>query len=303
MPTPAYAAMGATSALVPHTITRRDPGPDDVAIDILFCGVCHSDIHLARSEWFPVQYPVVPGHEIVGLVRAVGGEVKRFRVGQLVGVGCLVDSCRECPSCKEDLENNCTGGFTMTYGSPDPISGGMTFGGYSTAATVDQAFVVSVPGHLDPAEAASLGASQVVISTNDDQMAAAAGTLDFVMDTASGKHDLNPYVNTLTRDGIIGMVGVSPEPLETPLMGMVFGRKSIAGSLIGGIKETQEMLDFCGTHGITARIETIPMSRVNEARDRVLNSDIRYRFVIDMASLAIGSPPASRRASGRSPCT
>ncbi len=346
MSTSAYAAFDATTPLKPHAIDRRATGPKDVAIEILFCGICHSDIHLARSEWFPGAYPMVPGHEIVGRVTAVGGEVKDFAVGQMVGVGCLVESCRKCSSCKEDLENYCTGGFTMTYGSPDAVSGGMTYGGYSTAITVDQDFVLSVPENLDPAgaapllcagittysplkhwkvgkgskvgvvglgglghmavqlaaamgaevtvfsrskgkaaEAKTLGAAHVVISTDEAQMAAAAGTLDFIIDTVSAKHDLNAYVNTLTRDGTLCMVGVSPEPLDTPLMGMVFGRKAIAGSLIGGIKETQEMLDFCGTHGITAKIETIPMSQVNEAWERVMKSDVKYRFVIDMASL------------------
>jgi uncharacterized zinc-type alcohol dehydrogenase-like protein len=346
MSTSAFAAFDATSPLKPHSIERRTTGPKDVAIEILFCGICHSDIHLARSEWFPGAYPMVPGHEIVGRVTAVGGDVTKFAVGQMVGVGCLVESCRECASCKEDLENYCTGGFTMTYGSPDGISGGMTYGGYSTAITVDEAFVLSVPANLDPAgaapllcagittysplkhwkvgkgsrvgvvglgglghmavqlaaamgaevtvfsrstgkaaEAKTLGAAHVVISTDEAQMGAAAGTLDFIIDTVSAKHDLNAYLNTLTRDGTMCMVGVSPDALDIPLMGMVFGRKAIAGSLIGGLKETQEMLDFCGTHGITAKIETIPMSQVNEAWERVLKSDVKYRFVIDMASL------------------
>ncbi|MBA2291828.1 MAG: NAD(P)-dependent alcohol dehydrogenase [Gemmatimonadales bacterium] len=348
MPTAAFAAFDAKSPLRAHTVERREPGPADVAIDILFCGVCHSDLHFAKSEWFPVDYPLVPGQEIVGRVRAVGSDVKRFKEGQLVGVGCLVDSCRTCPSCQENLENYCTTGMTMTYGSPDPKGGGMTMGGYSTAMVVDQDFVLSIPENLDPAGAApllcagittysplrhwsigkdskvgvvglgglghmaiqiaaamgaevtvfttsagkaadakSLGASHVVISTDADAMAAAAGTLDFIINTVAAPHNLDPLIAALRRDGTLCLVGVPASPHPSPsVMGLVFGRKSIGASLIGGIKETQEMLDFCGKHNITAHTETIRMDEINEAYERMLKGDVKYRFVIDMATMS-----------------
>jgi len=347
MPTAAFAAFDATTPLKAHTIDRREPGPTDVAIDILFCGVCHSDLHMVRSEWFPGAYPMVPGHEIVGLVTQIGMDVRDVKVGDLVGVGCLVDSCGECPSCHEQLENYCSGGFTMTYGSPDPISGGFTYGGYSKAIVVDEHFVVRVPENLDPAGAApllcagittysplkhwkvgpgskvgvvglgglghmavqlaaamgaevtvfttskgkiedakELGATHVVISKDADQMAAAAGTLDFIVNTVAASHDLDAYMNILTRDGTMVLVGVPATPHAGPsVMPMVFGRKSIAGSLIGGLEETQEMLDFCGMHGITADIELIRMDEINTAYERMLKGDVKYRFVIDMASM------------------
>jgi len=345
--TQAYAAFSADTPLGPHTITRRDPGPKDVAIEILYCGVCHSDLHIARSEWFPAPYPVVPGHEIVGKVTAVGAEVKGFKVGDAVGVGCLVDSCRSCASCKEGLENYCSGGFTMTYGSPDAAMGGFTYGGYSNAMTVDQDFVVRIPEGLDMAGAAPLlcagittysplkhwkvgkgskvgvvgigglghmavkiaaamgaevtvfsrstdkaadakrlGAAHVVVSTDETQMTAAAGTLDFIVNTVAAPHNLDAYMNTLTRDGTMCLVGIPDKPHDSPsVMGMVFGRKSLAGSLIGGIKETQEMLDFCGKHGIVSDVEMIKMSEINDAYERMLKSDVKYRFVIDMATM------------------
>jgi uncharacterized zinc-type alcohol dehydrogenase-like protein len=347
MTTPAFAAFDATSPLRGISIERRTPGSSDVAIDILFCGVCHSDLHFARSEWFPATYPVVPGHEIVGRVTAVGAGVTRFQVGQLVGVGCLVGSCRTCPSCQQNLENYCTGGMVMTYGSPDPVMGGMTLGGYSTDIVVDEHFVLSIPENLDPAGAApllcagittysplrhwnvgpgsnvgvvglgglghmaiqlaaamgaevtvfttspakvadaqELGAAHVVISKDADAMAAATGTLDFSINTVAAPHSLDPFVNALKRDGVMCLVGVPPTPHPSPsVMGLVFGRKTIAGSLIGGIQETQEMLDFCGAHGITADIEVIAMNEINTAWDRMLKGDVKYRFVIDMASL------------------
>ena len=347
MPVPAYAAFDATSPLKPHTIERRAPGDKDVAIDITHCGVCHSDLHFARGEWFDINYPMVPGHEIVGTVTAVGKDVKKFKVGDTVGVGCLVDSCRTCPSCKEGLEQYCTGGFTMTYGSPDPHLGGHTHGGYSTAIVVDHDFVVKVPGNLDAAgaapllcagittysplrhwevgpntrvgvvglgglghmavqlasamgaevmvfsrsadkagEAKSLGASGTVISTDAGSMKQAAGSLDFIVNTVSVPHDLNPYLDTLGRDGVLCLVGVPPENHPSPnVMPLVFGRKSIVGSLIGGLPETQEMLDFCGKHGITAQIEKIPMQKINEGWDRMLKGAVKYRFVVEMASL------------------
>jgi uncharacterized zinc-type alcohol dehydrogenase-like protein len=347
MPTPAYAVFDPTSPLRPTTIERRAPGPGDVAIDILFCGVCHSDLHFGRSEWFPVTYPMIPGHEIIGRVTAVGGDVRKFKVGQLAGVGCLVDSCRACPSCREHLENYCTGGMVLTYGSPDAKSGGMTAGGYSTDIVVDQDFVLSVPENLDPAGAApllcagittysplrhwnvgkgsrvgvvglgglghmaiklasamgaevtvfttspgkgadakQLGAAHVVVSKDETQMAAVAGTLDFILDTVAASHNLDPLVNALKRDGVMCLVGVPPTPHPSPsVMPLVFSRRTIAGSLIGGIAETQEVLDFCGNHGITAQVEVIPMQEINTGWDRMLKGDVKFRFVIDMQSL------------------
>ena len=347
MSTSAYAGFSADTPLAPHTIVRRATGPKDVAIEILYCGVCHSDLHIVRSEWFPTVYPCVPGHEIVGRVTAVGADVKKFAVGDSVGVGCLVDSCGSCPSCGEGLEQYCTGGFTMTYGSPDPILGGVTLGGYSTAVTVDQDFVLSLPKGLDLAGAAPLlcagittwsplrhwkagpgvrvgivglgglghmgvklahalgaevtlfttspgksddarrlGADHVVLSRDAEAMTKQAGSLDLIIDTIAASHDLDPYLNALHRDGTLVLVGVPPTPHPSPsVMGLVFGRRALAGSLIGGIKETQEMLDFCGKHGITSDIEQIPISAINTAYERMLKSDVKYRFVIDMASL------------------
>ncbi len=347
MPTPAYAAFDATSPLGPTTIVRRSTGARDVAMDILYCGVCHSDIHFARSEWFPASYPLVPGHEIIGRVTAVGEDVTAFTPGQLVGVGCLVDSCRTCPSCRDDLQNYCTGGMVMTYGSPDTRMGGMTAGGYSTEIVVDQDFVLSIPENLDPAgaapllcagittysplrhwnvgtgsrvgvvglgglghmgiqlaaamgaevtvfttspakarEATALGAAHVVASRDQGAMAAAAGSLDFILDTVAASHDLDPYLGALRRDGVMCLVGVPPTPHPSPaIMPLVFGRKTIAGSLIGGIAETQELLDFCGAHGITAQVELIPMQAINAGWARMIEGDVKFRFVIDMASL------------------
>ncbi|MEO8478151.1 MAG: NAD(P)-dependent alcohol dehydrogenase [Gemmatimonadota bacterium] len=347
MSTAAFAAFDATTPLKAHSIDRREPGPTDIAIEILYCGVCHSDLHLARSEWFPGAYPMVPGHEIVGRVTQIGMDVQNHKVGDMVGVGCLVDSCGECASCREQLENYCSGGFTMTYGSPDPISGGFTYGGYSKAIVVDEHFVLRVPENLDPAGAApllcagittysplkhwkvgpgskvgvvglgglghmaiqlaeamgaevtvfttskgkvddakELGATHVVISKDEDQMTAVAGTLDLIINTVAAAHDLDQYMNALTRDGTMVLVGVPPTPHTGPsVMPMVFGRKSVAGSLIGGLQETQEMLDFCGMHGITADIEMIRMDEINEAYERMLKGDVKYRFVIDMATM------------------
>lgn len=344
----AYAAPAATSPLGPLSVSRRDPGPTDVAMEILFCGVCHSDLHFARNEWGFTAYPCVPGHEIVGRVKAVGARVTRFKVGQTVAIGCMVDSCRECAACRDGLENYCEKGSTFTYNSPDKFGAGPhTFGGYSTAMTVDQAFVLSVPETLDPAGAAPLlcagittysplrhwkvgrgtrvgvvglgglghmalklahamgaevtlfttspgkaedarrlGAHNIVISRDEAQMGKAANSLDFIVNTVSASHDLNPLVNCLRRDGAMCLVG-APEHPHPPInvMGLIFQRRSLAGSLIGGIRETQEMLDFCGTHKIVSDIERIPMQKINEAYERMLRSDVRYRFVIDLASL------------------
>lgn len=344
--THAYAAMSATTPLVPWTLQRRAPGAQDVDIDILYCGVCHSDLHAARSDWGGTVYPIVPGHEIVGRVTAVGPAVTRFSPGQLVGVGCLVDSCRQCGSCADGLEQYCERGSTGTYNAPDK-HGGITYGGYSTRIVVDEAFVLRIPETLDPAAAAPLlcagittysplrhwqvkpgmavgvvglgglghmaiklakamgarvalfttspakaedarrlGADEVIVSTDRAQMKAQSRRLDLVLDTIAASHELDVYLRTLKRDGTLVLIGVPDRPHAAPnVANLVFQRRSIAGSLIGGIKETQEMLDFCGEHGIASDIERIGMQQINEAYERMLRSDVRYRFVIDMSSL------------------
>jgi alcohol dehydrogenase (NADP+) len=344
----AYAAQSATTPLVPFELTRRDPTATDIQMDILYCGVCHSDLHFAKNEWGMTVYPCVPGHEIVGRITRVGSEVTRFKPGQVAAVGCLVDSCRDCPSCREGLENYCEKGSTFTYNAPDKHgTAPMTYGGYSTAVTVDESFVLRVPENLNPAAAAPLlcagittysplrhwkvgkgsrvgivglgglghmgvklasamgahvvlfttspgkaedarrlGAGEVVISRDADQMARKANSLDFVLNTVSVPHDLNPFMNTLGRDGAMCLVGAPDRPHPpVEVMGLIFKRRTLAGSLIGGLKETQEMLDFCGKHNIVSDIELIPMQKINEAYERMLKSDVKYRFVIDMASL------------------
>jgi uncharacterized zinc-type alcohol dehydrogenase-like protein len=345
--TNAFAAFSPDTPLAPHTITRRAPGPNDVAIDIVYCGVCHSDLHFLKGDWGPIPYPAIAGHEIVGHVTAVGSDVKGFKVGDTVGVGCIVDSCRTCASCHEGLENYCTTGMTGTYMGVDKHTGGPTYGGYTTDITVDANYVLRIPPNLDLAAAApllcagittysplrhwkvgkgstvgvvglgglghmgvklaaamgadvtvfttspskvadakGLGAHHVIISTDADAMAKAAGTFDFILNTVAAPHSLDPFIGALKRDGTMVLVGVPPTPHDSPnVMAMIFGRKSIAGSLIGGIKETQEMLDFCGTHNITAEIEKIPMQEINTAYERMLKSDVKYRFVIEMASI------------------
>lgn len=349
MPTvPAYAAQSATSPLGPLPIPRRDPGPRDVEIEILFCGVCHSDLHMARNEWGMTVYPFVGGHEIVGRVTRAGGEARAFKEGDVVGVGCLVDSCRSCEACRAGLENYCETGMVMTYNSPDKHGTAlMTYGGYSTSITVDKDFVLRISDRLNLAGAAPLlcagittysplryfkvgkgkrigvvglgglghmglklaramgahvvlfttspgkaedarrlGAHEVVISRNAEQMSKAGNSLDFILNTVAASHDLNPLLNCLRRDGTMCLVGAPDRP-HPPLdvMGLIFKRRGVVGSLIGGLPETQEMLDFCADHGITADIEMIPMGAINEAYERMLRSDVRYRFVIDMASL------------------
>jgi alcohol dehydrogenase (NADP+) len=349
MQTKAYAAQSATTPLGPFAIDRREPGPKDVAIEILYCGVCHSDLHTARGEWYGVQFPAVPGHEIVGRVTAVGDAVKKFKPGQLVGVGCMVDSCRSCAACKEGLEQYCDGpvGFTGTYNGP--IGGGFnTFGGYSAAITVDQDFVLSVShtekdlaatapllcagittwsplrhwkagpgkkvgvvgigglGHMGIklahalgahvvafttskdkiADARKLGADEVVISKNAEEMKAHHGSFDLIINTVAAPHDLDVYMVLLKRDGAQVLVGAPPTPHPSPAaFNLIFKRRSLAGSLIGGIKETQEMLDFCAEHHIVSDIEMIPIKDIDKAYDRMLKSDVKYRFVIDMATL------------------
>ena len=342
-----YAAQAAEAPLAPFTFERRDPGPTDVQIDILYCGVCHSDIHTARSEWGPSLYPVVPGHEIVGRVAAVGSEVTKFKTGDLAGVGCLVDSCRTCPSCKEGLEQYCEVAFTGTYNSSDSVTPGLhTFGGYSKAIVVDQAYVLRVPEKLELAavapllcagittysplrhwkvgpgqkvgvvglgglghmalklahamgaevtlfttspnkveDAKRLGAHRVVISKDADAMAAEASKFDFILDCVAAQHDINAYLALLKRDGTLVQVGAPPEPLPVGVFGLIFSRRNFAGSLIGGIAETQEMLDFCAEHDIVSDIEVISIDKINEAYERVIASDVKYRFVIDMQSL------------------
>jgi len=344
----AYAALSATTSLAPLSINRRDPGPRDVQMDILYCGVCHSDLHFARNEWKMTAYPCVPGHEIIGRVTRVGAQVNNAKVGDVVGVGCLVDSCRECSSCREGLENYCEAGATFTYNAPDKYgTEPMTFGGYSTAVTVDEHFVLRVPTKLNPAAAAPLlcagitlysplrhwkvgpgqkvgivglgglghmgvkfaramgahvvlfttspgkaedgrrmGAHDVVISRNAEEMNRHVNSIDLIVNTVAMPHDLNPFMNLLRRDGTMCLVG-APESPHAPLeiMPIIFKRRSLAGSLIGGLRQTQEMLDFCAEHNIVSDVEVIPMQKINEAYERMLKNDVKYRFVIDMASL------------------
>jgi uncharacterized zinc-type alcohol dehydrogenase-like protein len=348
MSTRAFAAQSATSPLGPFSIQRRQPTDNDVAIDILFCGVCHSDLHFARNEWGFTQFPVVPGHEILGRVTAVGKKVTKFKVGDLAAVGCMVDSCRTCNHCKQGLEQFCTaeGGPIFSYNGPDKHSGGMTFGGYSESIVCDQAFTLKVPANLDPARAAPLlcagittysplrhwkagpgkkvgivglgglghmgvkfaralgahtvlfttspskaadglrlGAHEVVLSNDQAAMARHAGSFDLIIDTVSADHDLNAYLALIKLDGTLTLVGVPPKPQPVAAFSVIMPRKNLAGSLIGGIAETQEMLDFCGQHNIACDIELIRMQQINEAYERMLRSDVKYRFVIDMASL------------------
>lgn len=342
----AYAALKESADLEPKTIERRDVTDNDVAIDILFCGVCHSDIHQVHNDWGGSKYPVVPGHEIIGKVTKVGKNVSNFKEGDLVGVGCMVDSCQRCTNCKNDLEQFCEEGMTATYNSKDKHLGGHTYGGYSQKVVVNKEFVLRIPKNLDPAAAApllcagittfsplnhwgvkkgdkvgviglgglghmgikfshamgaetvmittsaskkedakKLGADAVLISKDEEAMKKHAGSFDFLLNTIPVGHDMNPYTQLLKVDGTMVLVGAI-EPLE-PLNGgnLIMGRKSIAGSLIGGIKETQEMLDFCGEHDITCDIEMIKMDEINNAFKRVQDSDVKYRFVIDMESL------------------
>ena len=342
-----YAAQSATAPLAPMTFERRTPRADDVAIDILYCGVCHSDIHQARNEWGIAVYPLMPGHEIVGKVTAVGSSVTRYKVGDRVGVGCMVDSCRECKACKADLEQYCLQGPTLTYASPDRVDGSNTMGGYSNSIVVSEHFVVRIPDALDLASAAPIlcagittyaplkhygikagdkvgilgmgglghmgikfakamgaevtlltrspakaeegrrqGADHVIVSTDPEQMKAAANHFDYLLDTIPVQHDLNPYLETLSFDGVHILVGLI-EPVEPPLhaANLVTQRRVLAGSMIGGMAQTQEVLDFCAEHGITCDIEMLDIRQINEAFTRVIQGDVRYRFVIDMASL------------------
>jgi uncharacterized zinc-type alcohol dehydrogenase-like protein len=344
----AYSAAAATSPLAATTIARRDPTEHDVQIEILFCGICHSDLHQVRNEWsgvMPTVYPCVPGHEIVGRVTKVGSAVTKFKAGDLASVGCLVDSDRTCPECKAGLEQFCANP-TFTYNLPDKHLGGVTYGGYSDSIVVDQHFVLRVPSNLNLAGAAPLlcagittyspmrhwgvtkgkkvgvvglgglghmgvkiahalgahvvvfttspgkqedarrlGADEVVLSRNANEMAKHTGSFDFILDAVSASHDIGAYIQLLRRDGNITMVGAPEKPLAVSVFSLIMARRSLSGSPIGGIAETQEMLDFCGKHNITADVEVIPIQKVNEAYERLLKQDVKYRFSIDMASL------------------
>jgi uncharacterized zinc-type alcohol dehydrogenase-like protein len=344
----AYSAASATSPLASATITRRDPTENDVQIEILFCGICHSDLHQVRDEWsgvMPTVYPCVPGHEIVGRVTKVGSAVSKFKPGDLAGVGCMVDSDGTCPECKAGLEQFCPN-FTLTYNFPDKHLGGVTYGGYSESIVVDQKFVLRVPTNLNLAgvapllcagitmyspmrhwnvtkgkkvgvvglgglghmgvkfahalgthvvvfttspgkkdDALRLGADEVVISKNADEMQKHVGSFDFIIDAVSADHDINAYLALLRRDGNLTLVGAPEKPLAVSAFNLLMGRRSLSGSPIGGIAETQEMLDFCGKHNLTADVEVIPIQKVNEAYERLLKADVKYRFSIDMASL------------------
>jgi alcohol dehydrogenase (NADP+) len=347
LPTRGYAARSATTPLAPFDFERRTPLPNDVHLEILYCGVCHSDLHTVRSEWAGTVYPVVPGHEIVGRVVTAGSGVTRFKPGDLAAVGCMVDSCRTCPDCRDDEEQYCQNELVLTYNSPDRHLGGVTYGGYSNQIVVDQDFVLRFPETLDPAagspllcagittysplrhweigpgqkvgvvglgglghmgvkfasafgadvvlfttspgkteDAKRLGASDVVISRNAEEMKRHALSFDFILDTVAAPHNLDTYLELLKRDGTLCLVGVPEKPHPSPsVANLIFKRRSIAGSLIGGIRETQEMLDFCGKHGIVSDIELIPMDGINEAYERMLRSDVKYRFVLDLATL------------------
>src|SRR5947209_10397240 len=347
--TRAYAASSPTAALAPTTIRRRTPGPSDVQLDVLFCGVCHSDLHQVRNEWqnsLPTVYPCVPGHEIIGRVAKTGRAVKTFKEGDIVGVGCMVSSCGVCENCRAGDEQFCVNFPTLTYNAEDKILGGVTYGGYSDRIVVREAFVLRVSDKLDlagaapllcagittysplrhwnvgkgqkvgivglgglghmgvkfahafgahvvlfttsankTADALRLGADEVVISKNEAEMQKHAGSFNFILDTVSADDDLNAYLQLLKLDGTMTLVGAPEKPASVAAFNFLMKRRRLAGSAIGGIRETQEMLDFCGKHGITSDIELIPIQKINEAYERMLKSDVKYRFVIDMASL------------------
>jgi uncharacterized zinc-type alcohol dehydrogenase-like protein len=346
----AFGTQAAEAQLEQLGIRRRAPKPHDVEIDILYCGVCHSDLHTARNEWHGTIYPCVPGHEIVGKVVSIGEHVTKYKVGDLAAVGCMVDSCRQCGYCQEGLEQYCEAGNTGTYNSPDPHLGTQTYGGYSESIVVDESFVLRVPDNLDLAatapllcagittysplrhwnvgagqkvgvvglgglghmavkiakamgaevivfttspskveDARRLGADDVILSKDEAQMARYAGRLHFVLDAVSAQHDINLYLNLLRVDGSLALVGAPEHPLPVAAFSLIPYRRSFAGSMIGGIAETQEMLDFCGKHGIVSDIEMISIQEINEAYERLLKGDVKYRFVIDMSSLKNGA--------------
>jgi uncharacterized zinc-type alcohol dehydrogenase-like protein len=348
-PAKAFAAQSATSPLAAQTIARRSPRPQDVQIEILYCGICHSDLHTVRNEWkevMPTVYPCVPGHEIVGRVTKVGRDVKNLKEGDIAAVGCMVETCGVCSNCKSGEEQYCENGWTLTYNSEDKILGGVTYGGYSESIVVDQRYVLRVPKGLDPAgtapllcagittysplhhwkvgkgqkvgivglgglghmglkfahalgahtvlftsspnkaaDAKRLGADEVVVSRNADEIQKHASSFNFILDCVSADHDINAYLSLLRRDGTLCLVGAPEKPLPVAAFNLLMNRRSLSGSAIGGIRETQEMLDFCADKGITADIEKIRIQQVNEAYDRLLKQDVKYRFVIDMASL------------------
>lgn len=344
--TKGYAAQNATDALGPFNFERRAVGPHDVQFEILYCGVCHSDLHMVRNEWGGANYPVVPGHEIVGRVIQVGAHVKKFKAGDLAGVGCLVDSCRECDNCEKGLEQFCRNGSTGTYNGKDKHTGGFTYGGYSKQIVVDESFVLKVSeklplagvapllcagittysplrhwkvgkghkvavvglgglGHMAVKFAASFGAEVTMLSTSKDkekdaqrlgahhfaltkdadQVNSLKGKFDFIIDTVSAQHNYNDYLNMLNTDGVMICVGAPPTPSQIMAFSLIGGRKSLAGSLIGGLPETQEMLDYCAEHNIVSDVEVIPMDYINTSYERMLAGDVKYRFVIDMATL------------------
>lgn len=341
-----YAAQSADQPLAPYTLDRREPGSEDVEIKILYCGVCHSDIHTARGEWGGTMYPVVPGHEIVGTVTRIGGNVSKFKVGDTVGVGCFVDSCGHCASCKDDQEQYCENGHTQTYNAYEQDKKTITYGGYSASIVVTQDFVLSVSdklplekvapllcagittysplrhwgvkeghklavvglgglGHMAVKLAASMGAEVTMLSrspkkakdaeelgahhfkltTEKDTMKELANSFDFIIDTVSAEHDYNEYLALLKTNGVMILLGVPPTPAAVSAASLIFGRRSLVGSLVGGIKETQEMLDYCAAHNITSDVEVINIDQINEAYERTLAGDVHYRFVIDMATL------------------
>ncbi|MEP6683753.1 MAG: NAD(P)-dependent alcohol dehydrogenase [Parafilimonas sp.] len=346
MSTKAYAAQSATTPLAPWSLDRREPTSHDVQIDILYCGVCHSDLHTVRNEWGGTVYPAVPGHEIVGRVTKVGDHVKKFKEGDLAAVGCLVDSCRECENCKQGLEQYCLVGMVGTYNGQDKHSGGVTYGGYSKQIVVHEDFVLTISdkqplegiapllcagittysplrhwkvgkgdkvgilglgglGHMGvklaasfgaevtmlshspskEADAKRLGAHKFVLTKDKDQVAAVTGYFDFILDTVSAEHDYNMYLNMLKTNGVMVCVGAPPTPAQVPAFNLIMGRKSLGGSLIGGIPETQEMLDYCAEHNIVSDVEVINIKDINESYERMLKGDVKYRFVIDMATL------------------
>jgi len=341
-----YATRDAQSPLGPFSFNRREPGPTEIAIDILFCGVCHSDLHMARNEWGSSVYPMVPGHEIVGRVTAAGNSVKRFKAGDIAAVGVIVDSCRHCAPCDRGEEHYCLEGATLTYAAKDRVDGSITMGGYSSNYVVDERFAHTVPSNLDLAavapllcagittysplrhwkvgpgkkvgivglgglghmglkfahsfgahtvqlttslkkkdDAIKLGADEVIVSTDEAQMKKHAGTFDFILDTASAPHALEPYLGLLKQDGTLTLVGLPDKPPAVSVFSLITKRASIGGSMIGGMPETQEMLDYCGEKNITADVEVIPIEKINEAFERMLKQDVKYRFVIDMSSL------------------
>ena len=344
--TRSYAAESATTPLAPFTIERRDPKPHDVQVEILYCGVCHSDLHFARNDWGMTIYPVVPGHEIVGRVTAVGDQVKKFKVGDIAGIGCLVDSCRECDNCKEGLEQYCAGGAVFSYNGNEKDGSGNTYGGYSKSILAHEDFVLCISdkqpleavapllcagittysplrhwnvgkgtkvgilglgglGHMGvklavsmgaevtmlshtaskETDAKRLGAHKFVLTTDEAQTKSVTGYFDFILDTVSAEHDYNFYLALLRTNGTMVCVGVPPSPAVVPAFNLIFGRKSFAGSLIGGIPETQEMLDYCAANNIVSDVELIAMKDINDAYERMLKGDVRYRFVIDMSTL------------------